>query len=258
MSNRRRPPRVPLIVDIEFSADSPPMRRRTTNIGPGGLFIETPTPLPEGVPVRLRFALPGHAQPMTVEAAVAWAEPQLGMGLRFIWLEPTDRAAIQRYIAARLRTAGQPSGDAERQEPPPVLTGTARTSPPNGYAGGERLPSALPGAGILYVALPPDASKAGVREFLAAKKIPYAEPYRDLLAIPLTQGMLPCLSAAFRRLLSDAELQRYKSLVLTEGVGPSLAELVRMQPLTGRKRPRSRLRRDARRRPGRSRAGSTP
>jgi EAL domain-containing protein (putative c-di-GMP-specific phosphodiesterase class I) len=209
------------------------MRRQTINIGPGGLFIEMPTPLPEGVPVRLRFALPGQAESMTVEAAVAWAEPQLGMGLRFTWLEPPDRAAIRRYIAARLQAAaGRPSGDAELQEPPAVLTGTDRASPPDGYADGERLPSALPGAGILYVALPPDASKAGVREFLATKQIAHTEPYRDLLAIPLTQGMLPSLSAAFRQLLSAAELQRHKSLVLTEGVGPSLAELVRMQPLS--------------------------
>lgn len=230
MPSRRRHPRVPLAVDVEYADDSPPMRHRTTNIGPGGIFIETPTPLPEGVPVRLRFSLPGQVEPMTVQAAVAWAEAHLGMGLRFTWLEPADRAAIQRFVAARLGAAGRPPGDEGPDAPPLVLTGTggaSRSWPRDGERSGSRPPE----TGILYLALPPDASQASVREFLAAAKIACTEPYRDLLAIALDPGTLPRLSAGFRRILSDAEMQRYKSLVLTDGVGPSLAELVRMQPL---------------------------
>ena len=104
MGERRRWPRAQLVADIEYAAHSPPMRRPITDISHGGVFVDTTTPLPEGLPVRLRFALPGQAEPMEIDAAVVWTQPHVGMGLRFTRLAPRDKAAIDQFVAARLAT----------------------------------------------------------------------------------------------------------------------------------------------------------
>ncbi len=104
MDERRRWPRAPFVADIEYSAHSPPMRRQITDVSHGGVFVDTTTPLPEGLPVRLRFALPGQTEPMTVDAIVAWTQPHVGMGLRFTRLAPRDKTAIDQFVAARLGT----------------------------------------------------------------------------------------------------------------------------------------------------------
>lgn len=232
MAERRRASRIPVSIDIEYAADCPPIRRKTTNLGAGGVFIETRTPLPEGLPVRLRFALPGQTTPMRVDAAVAWAEPEIGMGLRFTGIEPADRAAIRALVAAYLRDHRGPGRrGGPRHEPPAVLAGL------NGHAPGEhqdrvRLPAPVPEAGTLYLTLAQDEHRARVKRFLAAAGVEHGEPYRDLLAIPLVKGLLPRLVTGFRSAFTTAELARSRALVLTEGVGPSLADLMRMQPLS--------------------------
>ncbi len=66
--------------------------------------IDTPNPLPEGVPVRLRFALPGQTELMTIEGIVAWPQAHIGVGVRFTRLQPRDREAIDRFVAMQLGT----------------------------------------------------------------------------------------------------------------------------------------------------------
>jgi uncharacterized protein (TIGR02266 family) len=105
MRERRRWPRVALVAEIAYSADSPAMLRQITDVSHGGLFVDTATPLPEGTTLRLRFALPDQAEPLTLEAAVAWQQPHVGMGLRFTKLAPRDKAAIDRFVAATLGPA---------------------------------------------------------------------------------------------------------------------------------------------------------
>lgn len=41
---------------------------------------------------------------MAIEAAVAWAQPGVGMGLRFASLAPGDQQAVDRFVAAALAT----------------------------------------------------------------------------------------------------------------------------------------------------------
>lgn len=224
--------RVPVSIDIEYGDGCPPIRRRTTNLAAGGVFIETHTPLPEGLPVRLRFSLPGDPRTLEVDAAVAWSEPDIGMGLRFTGIDSDTRAAIRAYVASRLGEMrrgrpGRPGGP--REEPPAVLAGS------NGLAAasvdGTRLPAPPPEGGTLYLTLAAGEVRARVESLLPELGARFSEPYRDLLAIPLCRGLLPRLVTALRRVLSPAEIGRCRALVLTEGVGPSLADLMRMQPL---------------------------
>jgi uncharacterized protein (TIGR02266 family) len=98
MRERRRWPRVALIAQIAHSPASMPMLRQITDISHGGVFVDTATPLPEGQAVQLRFALPNQEEPMTVEAAVAWNQSSVGMGLRFTRVAPQDQAVIDGFV----------------------------------------------------------------------------------------------------------------------------------------------------------------
>jgi uncharacterized protein (TIGR02266 family) len=231
MAESRRGPRIPVFIDIEYAGDSPPIRRRTRNLGAGGVFIETRTPLPEGLPVSLQFALPGQTTPMRIEAAVAWSEPEIGMGLRFTGIDPAGRAAIRAFVVAHAggKGAGQPEEPAH--EPPAVLSGTNGRGPAEG-PDPLRLPAPVPDAGTLYLTLVVDDHRNRLKRLLAAAGVEHREPYRDLLAIPLTQGLLPRLVTGLREAFTTAELARSRVLVLTEGVGPNLADLMHMQPLS--------------------------
>jgi uncharacterized protein (TIGR02266 family) len=234
MSERRREPRAPIQIDIEYAADAPPIRRRTTNLAAGGVFIETRTPLPEGLPVRLRFVLPGQPLAMQVDAAVAWAEPDIGMGLRFTGIEPEDRAAIRRFVAASARGQAE-EGDGlgpSTHEPPAVLAGSNAGAEGNGHAPAHALPQPLaPEGGMLYLTAAVDEPRAGLKRALGALGASHTEPYRDLLAVPLAGGLLPRLAQELRRELNPQEIARCRALVLTDGIGPSLADLMKMQPL---------------------------
>jgi uncharacterized protein (TIGR02266 family) len=192
---------VPLVVDVDYAAASAPLRRRTRNIGVGGLFVSTPAPLPEGTPVRLRFTLPGHHAPMAVEAAVAWAEPLLGMGLRFLGLAPGEEAAIRRYVLGQLE-AGAPEAA--------VTSAIGRT---------------------LYLAAASDTVRRRIETLLAAEQVPFSTSYPDLVVVPLGGGALPRLRAVVRAHLSAPDQEKCKAVVLVGPDRPTLRDLVTMPSL---------------------------
>jgi uncharacterized protein (TIGR02266 family) len=210
----RRPPRVPLAVDVEYIFGGTSLRRRTRNIGAGGVFIQTPDPLPVGAPVRLRFSLPGQPAPLTVEAAVAWAEPLVGMGLRFTWLAPEDEAAIRRYVTGRLEDgeplagAGAPAApapsDADRQQP------------------GER---------TLYLATTSDGLRTRLGTLLASQEMAHAWPYPELLAVPVTADLLERLRAELRGSFTRRELEGCKAALMPGRERPRLRDLLGMPSL---------------------------
>ncbi|HEX7125908.1 MAG TPA: EAL domain-containing protein [Thermodesulfobacteriota bacterium] len=199
----RRPPRVPLVVDVEYGPETAPLRRRTRNIGTGGLFVTTGDPLPEGTPVRLRFTLPGYPETIPVEAVVVWAEPLLGMGLRFTWLAPEHEAAIGRYVRDQTRAAAS--------DPPAQ--------------------AAHPDAEALYLVAPNDDVRARVEAALSAEGIAWSRQYPDVLAVPLEEGLLARIVATLQRLLFHAERERCKAVVMRGGARPTLRDLVGMASL---------------------------
>lgn len=79
----------------------------SVNISTGGLFLETDQPLPVGTPMTLEFPLPGHSQPVTCKAQVAWVnEPDAprrlslpsGMGMQFLDLSLENLQAIRDFV----------------------------------------------------------------------------------------------------------------------------------------------------------------
>jgi len=75
-----------------------------STLSPGGAFLETPSPLPEGLRVTLEIALPGHL--VTVKADVVYArypgddEPgqPSGMGVSFSNLDPANEKRMRRFL----------------------------------------------------------------------------------------------------------------------------------------------------------------
>lgn len=76
-----------------------------TNISEMGIFVRTTDPLKVGTKLRLAFAPPG-AEPFKLEGAVAWINPlrddgdnpNPGMGIRFVNLQPDERERLVEVI----------------------------------------------------------------------------------------------------------------------------------------------------------------
>jgi uncharacterized protein (TIGR02266 family) len=85
---RRKFPRIPILVEIYYQSDSPVIRSRLADLSEGGLFVDTLNPLPLGAEVKFRFLLPGKGpqQPIVGLAKVAWNQPAVGMGIEFLKL----------------------------------------------------------------------------------------------------------------------------------------------------------------------------
>lgn len=100
---RRRSPRAPVIVRIEYATVDALFSDFTANINEGGVFIETDTPAPLDSIVQIQFSLPGTGTPVKTRARVvritdgSGHEPQ-GMGLEFDDLDSSARSAINALV----------------------------------------------------------------------------------------------------------------------------------------------------------------
>lgn len=83
---RRKFPRVPIIVEIYYQTESPVIRSRLADLSEGGLFVDTVNPLPPGTEVKFRFQPPGKGPqaPIVGLAKVAWIQQTVGMGIEFV------------------------------------------------------------------------------------------------------------------------------------------------------------------------------
>ncbi|MHC5541708.1 EAL domain-containing protein [Singulisphaera rosea] len=93
------------------------------------------------------------------------------------------------------------------------------------------LPAPVPQTGILCIAPPLAHTLGTVRGFLRRSDLAYAEPDDNVLAIPLSAGVLLGLAQGLGKILSQAELRDTRSFVTDAEGGPSLADLASVQPL---------------------------
>lgn len=79
---------------------------RTTDLGPGGCFVDTLMPLPVGSSVRVRL----HKDSMAIEAlgTVTYSQSGLGMGVAFDNMPPERARALDAWLAEL--TAVKPPG----------------------------------------------------------------------------------------------------------------------------------------------------
>jgi uncharacterized protein (TIGR02266 family) len=100
-SERRSSARVPVEMWVEDITDGGLVYRRAANLSRGGLHLDQTIPLPLGSRVKLRFTLPGEPAPLTVTGQIVSisAQDKLGMGLKFVDVDPAIAARIGAYLA---------------------------------------------------------------------------------------------------------------------------------------------------------------
>jgi type IV pilus assembly protein PilZ len=79
----RQHPRKSIEAEVGFEVSGGRrVEARCRDLSLGGMFIETPAPLPYGTPVRVHLRLPDLGGEAAIEAIVRWAKPD-GMGVQF-------------------------------------------------------------------------------------------------------------------------------------------------------------------------------
>ena len=99
-SERRKFPRLPKMIEIQYSSNSPPFQARITDMSEKGIFIDTINPLEEGAVVQFKFTLSDSPNdpPIKGEGKVVWNQYSIGMGIEFIQLNEKDRGKIRDFV----------------------------------------------------------------------------------------------------------------------------------------------------------------
>jgi len=106
--DRRKSPRAPIVVRVDYSTVDDFFSEFTQNINEGGMFIETESPAELDALVHLQFALPGETEPVKALGRVIRivqsgdAEPP-GMALEFEQMDAETRSRIN-TIVQQLKT----------------------------------------------------------------------------------------------------------------------------------------------------------
>jgi uncharacterized protein (TIGR02266 family) len=102
----RRFGRVPVALEVRYASACAFLVAYTTNLSKGGLFLETPTPLPVGSEIELTINAPHAPEPMVVQGRVAWVRDQsdpeghpVGMGVQFEQIEQRYGAVIDHIVS---------------------------------------------------------------------------------------------------------------------------------------------------------------
>lgn len=100
MTERRSSKRAPILTQVEAQGERFPLSAlgRASDISVGGLLIETPDTLVEGMTAIIRFFLPPGRQAIEVAGRVVRVEPGKLMGVAFLGLPETHRQRIVNYI----------------------------------------------------------------------------------------------------------------------------------------------------------------
>jgi uncharacterized protein (TIGR02266 family) len=101
---RRTSARLPIEMWVEELTDGSQVFRRAGNLSRGGMHLDHTIPIPVGTRVRLRFTLPGDNIPIVVASEIVSIATNnvLGMGVKFIDVEPTTQNRIDAYLLRAL------------------------------------------------------------------------------------------------------------------------------------------------------------
>ena len=97
---RRESPRIPVEMWVEESTERELYFQRSGNLSAGGIFLENTIPHPKGTVVNLQFTLPGDTVPIKVRGEIvnAAASDELGMGIKFVDVEPDVERRIAEFV----------------------------------------------------------------------------------------------------------------------------------------------------------------
>ena len=99
---------------------------RTTDLGPGGCFVDTLMPLPVGSSVRVRL----HKDNMAIEAlgTVTYSQSGLGMGVAFDNMPPEKASALDAWITELMQVKPPDLASHISTNAPAKTSGSADTS----------------------------------------------------------------------------------------------------------------------------------
>lgn len=92
--------------------------------------------------------------------------------------------------------------------------------------------SRLAGNVVLCISPPETETHARLQSHLAELGVSYAQPYPNVLAIPLDPEGLYSFIVGLRQVLSEAELRDARSLIMPAGTTPTVADVMRMQRMS--------------------------
>ena len=108
---KRRDPRVPLVLRVDDLTSPGKLRDVTQNLSAGGLFIRTDRQLPAGARVPLQLGFPGLLPPVEVEVEVVrWRPPAPGDPGGLAVKIPLDRVDDRHKLASLVETARAAAG----------------------------------------------------------------------------------------------------------------------------------------------------
>jgi uncharacterized protein (TIGR02266 family) len=98
---RRTSARLPIEMWVEELLEGSQVFRRAGNLSRGGMYLDHTIPIPLGTKVKLRFTLPGDSVPILVTGEIVSisSEESLGMGVKFVGVEPEAQARIDAYVS---------------------------------------------------------------------------------------------------------------------------------------------------------------
>jgi|GEM_PF-806325 len=104
--------RVPVQLLVDYRSEGHYLFDFCRDLGTGGVFIETNSPLPMGATLDLTFTIPDSKQTLRTSGKVIWAQPPVegrknltpGMGVQFEGFTGEQRSALEEFVR---RTHGQ-------------------------------------------------------------------------------------------------------------------------------------------------------
>jgi uncharacterized protein (TIGR02266 family) len=112
---KRRDPRVPLVLRVEYPGNPQAVKDATENLSAGGLFIRTDRELAEGDRLPLQVGFPGLLDPFEVEVEVVRRRPASAASPAGVAVKiPAERAEDRRKLARLAETARTISGSPPR------------------------------------------------------------------------------------------------------------------------------------------------
>jgi hypothetical protein len=85
------------MAELTYLIDGSAVTKRVSDVGEGGLFVDTPVPSEVGTQLKVRFVLDGEV--VEAEGKVAYAQPFIGMGVEFLRISPEHREVVRRFVA---------------------------------------------------------------------------------------------------------------------------------------------------------------
>ena len=103
---RRRSRRVPVEIQIRYETADGFFQDYIRNLSLGGIFIQTPQPLPMNTKLKVQFSLPDMPVPIVADGVVvhtlrvgqAKNASACGMGIKFAELEPSSKQELEAYL----------------------------------------------------------------------------------------------------------------------------------------------------------------